>query len=175
MAATNARIAASDTTIDARIIGANPRRTLARVLALVLTAYVVFGHVLIPVRGQGSSMWPAVEDGQLVLLNRFAYYWTNPQRGDIVAISLAGRRAFLVKRIVGMPGERVRIERGRVLVNDVALEEPYVQRRLAWEVDEVSLREDEYLVIGDNRGMPAASHDFGRARHERVAGRVIAW
>lgn len=178
MAATNARTAPSAITTDrvARVVmGGNPRRTLVRVVALVAAAYVIFGYVLIPVRGQGPSMWPTVHDGQLVLLNRVAYQAGEPQRGDIVGISLAGRHALYIKRIVGLPGERVRIDAGTVLVNGVALAEPYVQRRQPWQVKEVALAADEYLVIGDNRGMPAANHDFGKARRERLAGRVIRW
>jgi signal peptidase I len=178
MAGTNARTAPSATTTDIlrrALVGASPRRTLARCAALVVAAYVVFGYWMIPVRGQGPSMWPTLRDGQFVLVNRLAYWHTSPQRGDIVALSLAGRRVVYIKRIVGMPGERVSIVRGTVLVNGVRLEEPYVQQRRPWEVGEVALGPAEYLVIGDNRGMSARNHDFGRASRERVLGRVIRW
>jgi len=157
------------------LIGAAPRRTLARVVLLAATAYGVFGHLLIPVRGQGPSMRPTLEDGQFVLVNRLAYWNAEPQRGDVVALEVAGGRVVYIKRIVGMPGERIRIERGIVRVNGAALDEPYVRRRLPWEVDDVQLGDGEYLVIGDNRAMPQRNHDFGRARRERVLGRVISW
>jgi signal peptidase I len=178
MAGTNARTAASATTTDIlrrALVGASPRRTLARCVALVVAAYVVFGYFLIPVRGQGPSMWPTLRDGQLVLVNRLAYWHEPPQRGDIVALSLGGRRVVYIKRIVGMPGERVSILRGRVLVNGLPLDEPYVQQRRPWEIDDVLLGPAEYLVIGDNRGMSARNHDFGKASRERVLGRVIRW
>ena len=178
MAGTNARTAASVTTIDTlrrALVGASPRRTLVRCAALVVAAYVVFGYLLIPVRGQGPSMWPTLRDGQLLLVNRLAYWHERPQRGDIVALSLAGRRVVYIKRIIGMPGERVSIVRGTVLVNGRPLEEGYVQQRRPWEVDEVALGPEEYLVIGDNRGMSARNHDFGKANRERVLGRVIHW
>jgi signal peptidase I len=189
MADTNARTAASAITnnpprglASARprfpafrtlVIGARPRRTLLRAAALVALAYLVFAHVLIPVRGVGPSMQPTVRDGQLVLVNRFAYWRSEPQRGDIVALSLAGRRVLYIKRIVGMPGDRVRIAQGTVYVNDAALDEPYVRQRRRWEVPETLLALDEYLMIGDNRGMSARQHDFGRARRERIVGRVV--
>jgi signal peptidase I len=189
MADTNARTAASAITSDSSLgptvprgepwslrtllIGARPRRTMLRAAALISTAYILFGHVLIPVRGQGPSMQPTVRDGQLVFVNRLAYWRSDPTRGDIVAISLAGRRVLYVKRIVGLPGDRVRIAAGTVYVNDAALDEPYVERRRRWDVPETELAENEYLMIGDNRSMPMWQHDFGKARRERIVGHVV--
>lgn len=178
MAGTNARTAASATTsnpVRRVLVGEHPRRTFARVVALVVVAYLVFGYLLIPVRGQGPSMWPTLQDGQLVLVNRLAYWRGEPRRGDVIAISLAGLRVVYIKRIVGMPGERLRIDHGVVLVNGEPLDEPYVKQRRPWDVDEVTLGSGEYLVIGDNRGMSARNHDFGKMRRERVIGRVISW
>jgi signal peptidase I len=178
MAGTNATTAHSATTSSwakRLLIGASPRRTVVRILLLVSTAYVVFGYMLIPVRGQGPSMWPTLSDGQFVLVNRLAYWRAEPRRGDVVAIRVAGGHVMYIKRIIGLPGERVAIERGLVYVNGTALEEPYVQRRARWQVDEVRLADGEYLVIGDNRGMSQRNHDFGKARRERVLGRVISW
>jgi signal peptidase I len=189
MADTNARTAASAITSDSSLratasrgepwtirtllIGPHPRRTVLRAAALIVAAYILFGHVLIPVRGEGPSMQPTVRNGQLVFVNRAAYWRSDPSRGDIVAISLAGRRVLYVKRIVGMPGDRVRIAAGTVYVNDAALDEPYVERRRRWNVPETRLADDEYLMIGDNRSMPMWQHDFGKARRERIVGQVV--
>jgi signal peptidase I len=178
MAGTSARTAASATTsspLRRALVGANPRRTLARIAVVIVVAYVVFGFLLIPVRGQGLSMAPTLADGQLVLVNRLAYWFGGPQRGDVIAISLAGRRVVYIKRVIGLPGDSVRIEHGRVIVNGRPLDEPYVQRRRPWDVDDVQLAAGEFLVIGDNRGMSVRDHDFGKARRERVLGRVISW
>lgn len=178
MAGTNARIAVSAITsnpVRRALVGANPRRTLVRVVLLIAAAYVVFGFLLIPVRGQGPSMWPTLQDGQFVLVNRLAYLNDEPRRGDVVALSVAGGRVVYIKRIVGLPGERVRIERGTVLVDGAPLDEPYVRQRRPWDVGELRLAGDEYLVIGDNRGMSVRNHDFGKARRERVLGRVVSW
>ncbi len=161
--------------IRAAVFGRNPRRTLARIAALAAGAYIVFGHLLIPVRGEGPSMLPTLQDGQLLFVNTLAYVRSAPRRGDIVGISLAGRRALYIKRIVGLPGERLRIDAGTVHVNGTPLDEPYVERRRPWDVGEVALGEGEYLVIGDNRGMSASNHDFGKARRERIIGRVVDW
>lgn len=120
-------------------------------------------------------MQPTLRDGQFVLVNRLAYWRSDPTRGDIVALSLAGRRVLYIKRVVGMPGDRVRISGGTVYVNDAALDEPYVRQRRRWDVPEAVLADDEYLMIGDNRGMPMRQHDFGKARRDRIVGQVVRW
>jgi signal peptidase I len=78
-----------------------------------------------------------------------------------------------VKRIVALPGERVSLAAGQVYVNDVPLVEPYVRERHPWDVPEVTLTAREYFVIGDNRGMRAKDHDFGRVDVSRIVGRVV--
>lgn len=178
MAVTNARTGASRTTTDLlrrAAFGARPQRTLVRVAAIVAAAVVVFGYLLIPVRGEGPSMTPTIGDGQLVFVNTLAYWRSAPRRGDIVALRLAGRRLVYVKRIVGLPGERVSITRGTVLIDGGALMEPYVARRNSWNVAELTLAPDEYLVIGDNRGMAMRMHEFGRTRRDRILGRVLTF
>ena len=149
--------------------------TLTRCAALVVAAYITFGFLLIPTRGEGVSMRPTLTHGQLALINRLAYWRNTPARGDIVALRLAGPSVVYIKRIIGMPGERVTIEAGTVWIDGRTLDEPYVVFRRAWDVSEIVLRDREYLVIGDNRDMPARQHDFGKARRDRIIGRVVIW
>jgi signal peptidase I len=78
-----------------------------------------------------------------------------------------------VKRIVGLPGERIAIVQGQVRVNDEPLVESYVHKRRPWDIGEVTLSPREYFVIGDNRGMSAGDHDFGRVDLSRIVGKVV--
>jgi signal peptidase I len=155
------------------ILGTRPAWTAIRVAIIVFAAYVVFGYVLIPVRGSGQSMTPTLADGELTFVNTLAYIRRPPARGDIVALRLAGARIVYIKRIIGMPGERVAIENGTLFINGSALDEPYVKYRGSWNVPEVTLGTDRYLFIGDNRAMSIRQHDFGTARLERVVGRIV--
>ena len=155
------------------LVGANPKRTLLRVALLIASAVLIFGWVLVPTRTQGISMQPTYESGTPHFVNRFSYVGAGPRRGDIVAIALGGERVYYVKRVVGLPGERVGIVKGVVHIDGAPLVEPYVVKRRPWDVEEVELRSHEYFVIGDNRGMNARDHDFGRVLRSRIAGRLV--
>lgn len=155
------------------VFGSHPRRTAVRVLVLAAMSFVTFRWVLIPVRTQGISMQPTYESGSLKFVNRLAFVRSPPSRGDIVAIRLAGPHVVYVKRIIALPGERVQIVQGQVLINGSPLPEPYVHNRRPWDVPEVTLTRSEYYVIGDNRGMRASDHDFGRVDAARLLGRIV--
>lgn len=155
------------------IFGAHPRRTAVRVLVLGAVSIVVFGWILIPVRAEGVSMVPTYRSGSFNLVNRLAFVLRSPARGDIVAIRLAGPHVVYIKRIVGLPGERVSIESGTVRVNGRPLDEPYVRNRSSWTMKEVQLGPEEYFLVGDNRGMREEEHDFGRAPRSRIVGKVV--
>ncbi len=139
-------------TPDARVslarrvaFGANPRRTAIRIVVLAAVSFVVFRWVLIPLRTQGISMRPTYESGQLNFFNRLAYVRHGPRRGDVVAIRLAGPHVVYVKRVIGLPGERLSILEGQVYIGGAPLVEPYVRSRLPWDVPEVTLTGSEVL------------------------------
>jgi len=156
------------------IFGANPRRTTVRVLVLAGVSVITFGWVLTPVRTEGTSMLPTYASGRLTLVYRMAYLTSTPQRGDIIAIRLAGPSVVYIKRVVGLPGERVAIRDGQVYIDGRPLVEPYVRHQRAWNVDEVTVGDHEYFVAGDNRGITEfGSTDYGRVDSGRILGRLV--
>jgi signal peptidase I len=156
------------------LIGRSLGRSLVRGLSIALALLLGSWFVLVPVRAHGPSMTPTYGDNQLLLVNRLAYrFGGEVRRGDVVAITLQNRKAVLVKRIIGLPGERIRIEEGQVLIDDQPLEEPYCVYRLPWNVLETRLGPDEVFVIGDNRSMLEKHHHFGRADRDRILGRLL--
>jgi len=154
------------------LLGANPRATLIRAAVLIAAAIVVFGYILLPIRMEGISMLPTYSGG-INFANRYAYRWSPPQRGDAVAVRMAGEGVVFVKRIVGMPGERVGIEVGVVMINGEPLIESHVLYKTLWNMPDVTLGPDEYFLIGDNRGMPMKNHDFGKASRGRIIGKMV--
>ena len=155
------------------VFGRDPRRTAVRILVLAAVSAITFRWILIPIRTEGISMLPTYRSGTFNLVYRFAYAGRPPARGDVVAIRLAGPRVVYVKRVIGLPGERVAIAGGQVEINDEPLVEPYVHNRRPWEVPEIRLGPDQYFVVGDNRGMNAADHDFGPVDRARILGKVV--
>ena len=155
------------------LVGRSLGRSLVRGCSIALALLLGSWFVLVPVRAHGPSMTPTYGDGQLLLVNRLAYRFGDVRRGDVVAITLKGGKAVLVKRIIAVPGERIRIEAGQVLIDGVPLDEPYCVYRLPWNIQETRLGPDEVFVIGDNRAMLEKYHDFGRADRGRILGRLI--
>lgn len=142
-------------------------------LVLAGISFITFKWVLIPIRTQGISMLPTYHSDSFNLINRLAYLGSAPKRGDVVAIRLAGPNVVYVKRVVGLPGERVAVVEGQLKIDGEILLEPYVRHRRPWEVSEITLGPDEYFVMGDNRGMSAGDHDFGRVDSGRILGKVV--
>lgn len=156
------------------LVGGSVRMALVRAATLAIASVVVFGWILLPVRTYGISMLPTYRGGQLVFVNAWSYRGgRRPQRGDVVAIEVAGRHLMYVKRIIGLPGERVAVAAGVVLIDGRPLDESYVQFREPWNVPETTLGASEYFVVGDNRGMPQQEHEFGKVAASRVVGKLL--
>jgi signal peptidase I len=164
------------------VLGRNWRRTLVRaswLIGFALVVLVVFKFLLLPVRVAGVSMEPTYRDCGINFINRLAYVFGKPQRGDVVAVrysrphGLSGPHVMLLKRIIGLPGETVAITNGVVFINGQPLDEPYVKKRDAWQLPPVKMADDEYFLIGDNRGMDQRYHEFGETGAERIVGKLL--
>ena len=136
------------------VFGPNLRMTLVRILILTLTTAVVFRIILLPIRVTGQSMMPNYQDGRVNFINTFSYLRNRPQRGDVVAV-LTKQGEVLLKRIVGLPGERISFHQGQVYVNEKLLEEPYTRSRISTRYRGTQLSPTEYFVAGDNRPITA--------------------
>src|SRR6266705_633355 len=145
----------------ALLIGRNPKLTMIRIVALVAGCGVVFTLVLWPIRVTGISMLPTYPNRSLNLVNRLAYIFHEPQRGDVVSIRLTGPHGMFMKRIIGLPGETVAFQNGRVLINGEILDEPYEKYSCDWNSPPVTLAADEYYFVGDNRSMAIEDHEHG--------------
>jgi signal peptidase I len=153
------------------LFGEKPKQALLRLCLILAGFYVLLHFVWMPTIIDGVSMAPTYQDGEFTVINRLAYLRATPKRGDIVAVRAQGE--ILLKRIIGLPGERFQIERGIVVVNGRPLYEPYVKRRVPWYVDPVRLGDDDYVIIGDNRGMAQGKHTFGVVDRDAVLGRTM--
>ncbi len=152
-------------------------RSLVReVLETVLLTVVLF-LVINTLTGRsqvnGFSMEPTLHDGQYLIISKITYWIHPPERGDIIVLHPPNNLGEdYIKRIVGLPGERVEIRDGKVWADGVALDEPYVSGAPsysgAW-----TLGEGEYLVLGDNRNNSSDSHSWGPLEEGSIVGK--AW
>ena len=142
-------------------------------LILAVVLYFGINAVSVRVRVDGFSMNPTLQDGEYILVNRLAYKIGNPVRGDIVVFSFPmDPKQDLIKRVIGLPGETISVQDGKVLVNGVPLDEPYIAAppiyNNTWVVPEGQL-----FVLGDNRNESKDSHEWGMLPLENVVGRAI--
>jgi signal peptidase I len=156
------------------LIGRDPKRTLMRAVIWAGVLVLVSHFVLLPIRLRGPSMRPTYEDNAINVVNRLAYLFHPPKRGDVVVVRLpAGPNVMYCKRVIGLPGERVGFHRGEAIVNGRVLDEPYVKLNSNWERDAELVGPDEYYVVGDNRNMDIVFHEQGRAPRNRIMGKIL--
>lgn len=158
------------------VFGRHPKLTLARIAAVVVISLLISKYVLLGIRVTGISMLPTYKDRSINLVNRLAYLWHSPRRGDVVSIRFAegsNVRLTYLKRVIGLPGETVAFVNGRVLINGEPLDEPYLKSPCDWDSDPVKLKSDECYVVGDNRTMPVEDHWHGKVRLHRIVGKVL--
>jgi signal peptidase I len=171
---TNADAAEPPSWLQRVLIGRNPKRTLVRIVVLVVVCFVVFKFVLVPIRVEGGSMLPTYKDHGVNFVNRLAYLSHGPRRGDVVAIRLlAGEHVMYMKRIVGLPGEHVAFHQGYLFIDGKPVEEPYVKLRGNWEHAPETVGPDQYYVVGDNRDMPWDDHYKGRSARDLIVGKLL--
>jgi signal peptidase I len=121
----------------------------------------------------GASMQPNFHTSERVIVDRLSMILSGPSRGDIVVLeSPRSDEDLLIKRVIGLPGEHVAIQNGRVYIDGALLEEPYVEEfctYLSCE-GEWMLGSDEYFVLGDNRNHSLDSHSFGPVKEDAIQG-----
>lgn len=129
------------------------------------------------VRIAGTSMVDTLRSGDIALVTRYDYRIGEAQRGDIVECSFPGRTGTYIKRLIGLPGERVEIISSRVYIDGEPISEPYATG--SSETYSIQLAEDEYLVLGDNRSesYDSRAQDMGPIGSENLLGRVrfVLW
>jgi signal peptidase I len=140
---------AQEVMLDRRQWSAVRREVLYAALLICVLSFAISRWVWWPVTISGDSMVPNYDDGQPNFIHRLAYWTSSPKRGDVVALRVG--KEICIKRIVGLPGERLEFRRGTIFVDGRRLEEPYPVRPLLWWLKPIQLGSDNYFVMGDNR------------------------
>ena len=156
-----------------------PEVVVREIIETLLLTFFIFWLVNSLVgryRIDGSSMNPTLENGQYLLINNLSYYLDEPERGDIIVFHHPNSDLNLIKRVIGLPGDHVEINDRTVKVNDVVLNEPYIQASPTY-TGEWMVPEGEFFVLGDNRNSSSDSHTWGFLPKENIIGKatVIYW
>ena len=136
-------------------------------LSLCLASFALLNWVFWPVVISGDSMVPSYHDGQPTYINKLAYWSRPPQRGDVVGVKVGGD--FYIKRVIGVPGDKIEFKRGVVVLNGTPLVEPYVEHQLLWWLRPAFLGADDYFVMGDNR----ISSTLGPIKREKIVCKAV--
>ena len=128
-----------------------------------------------PVRVEGTSMLPRLEDQDRLFINKFVYQFTAIQRGDVVVFHYPrDPQESYIKRVIAVPGDRIRIERGQVWLNGRPLGESYVPEayRDSRSMADTVVPEGCYFMMGDHRSISSDSRDFGPVERSLVYGKA---
>lgn len=135
---------------------------------------------------RGASMEPNFEDREYLVIDELSYYFRKPQRGEAIVFRYPrDPRQFFIKRIIGLPGETLEVRNGKVRVSNAEYPEGFTLEELYLDPPskptrpefEITLTDDEYYVLGDNREFSSDSRVWGALKQDLIVGRAMfrAW
>jgi signal peptidase I len=143
------------------------------ILFALIFAFVLRTYVFRPVYVEGTSMNNTLVQGDMLILNKYQYFFAAPKRNDIVVLDMQiNSKNSLIKRVIGLPGETIDFREGRVFINGVLLEEPEISviTNPGTVGDHIVLGENEYFVLGDNRTASFDSRFFDKVPRSKIMG-----
>ena len=146
---------------------------LIETLLLAVVLYLGINAISSRVRVDGFSMNPTLQDGEYVLVSKLSYRIGKPQHGDIIVFKYPGQPPQdLIKRIIGLPGDKVEVQGTNVYVNGVILDEPYIAASPVYQGIWL-VPEGQLFVLGDNRNDSSDSHSWGLLPMDNVIGKAV--
>lgn len=148
------------------------KENLSFMITVVLISIIVNSLVMVN-QVVGVSMYPTYENGNLLFSTRIV---TNVDRGDIVAIHSEVLNEDIIKRVIAIPGDKISYIDGVLTINDEVVVEEYINDDAIngeYEIEEITVSENSYIVMGDNRNNSSDSRHFGLINKEEIFGKVL--
>jgi len=145
------------------------------IISLAISAFIII-FLYQPVKVEGTSMMPSLDDQERIFVNKFVYRWEPIQRGDIVVFRYPRDPSkSYIKRVIGIPGDQIRIDSGQVYVNEQPVIEDYVPPAYADQrsYSEIIVPPRSYFVLGDHRSMSSDSREFGPVKEGSIFGKAV--
>ena len=149
-------------------------KTLLPYIIIIVVVLFIKAFIVTPIKVNGESMYPTLEEGDIMILNKTAYYFNKPKRFDIVVVDMPDE--YLIKRVIGLPGEHIEYKNNTLYVDGKKIEENFKHGK----TDDFNIKElgsdtvpsGYYLVLGDNRGNSLDSRELGFMKEEQLLGRT---
>lgn len=148
-----------------------------KMIAFVAVVLFLFIYVVSITQVVGNSMSPNLQSGEILFLNKVKYRYSDVKRGDIISLDYADTK-YLIKRVIGLPGDTVSIKNSVVYINNEKYEEPYLPNDLRYadfsleDIGYSVIPEGMYLVLGDNRADSLDGRDIGLIGKDAINGKI---
>ena len=143
-------------------------RDLIPYVFIVFLVIIIRTYIATPVRVDGNSMRKTLEDGDILLLYKMAKF----ERNDIIVLDEKEDNEIIIKRIIALPGETIKIQNGKIYINDKEYNDEFAYGDTS-DYEQVTLDEDEYFILGDNRLISKDSRYFGTITEDEIIGKVV--
>jgi len=152
-------------------------KILREVGITILIAIAIFLLLRVTVQGytvRYSCMLPNIEEGEWIMVNKASYFFSDPQRGDVVVFDPPVPSEYpFIKRVIGLPAETVEVRDGKVFINGIPLEEGYIMEPPHYSMPPKEIPDGQYFVLGDNRNNANDSHTGWTMSRKSIIGK--AW
>ncbi len=137
-------------------------------IVIVVVVVLIRTFIITPVRVDGDSMKNTLKNGDILLL----YKLSSIDRFDIIVLDEEKDNEKIIKRVIGLPGETVAIKKGKIYINDKVIDDEYAYGETT-DYNKVTLRDDEYFILGDNRLISKDSRYFGPIKDNEIKGKIV--
>ncbi len=137
-------------------------------IVIVVVVVLIRTFIITPVRVDGDSMKNTLKNGDILLL----YKLSSIDRFDIIVLDEEKDNEKIIKRVIGLPGETVAIKKGKIYINDKVIDDEYAYGETS-DYNKVTLKDDEYFILGDNRLISKDSRYFGPIKDNEIKGKIV--